>query len=330
MDTRLRQWTMLRAIPRQPNRRSTGEIVNLVSTAGFRFSKRTIERDLDNLSSIFPYTCDEEGRAKFWYWPRDAAAWDLPAMTPEVALAWVMACDHLRRTMPPSATANLEPYFARAEEFLDTVPRKRGGRWQHLFRIARRTPHQVTPNPGPGVFGAVAEALLREQQLRVVYAARSRTRARELTLHPSAMVFRDGVYYLIAFAGDHATPAQFALHRIREATPLAKSTRRASRKMIDAFVDTTFRHSAQNRDCDLRLRVAASVAEHLRERPLAPDQKICAEENTDWHTVTATVLDSVELRWWILGFGDLVVVEEPSQLYEQVRGTIARMAARYA
>ena len=45
--------------------------------------------------------------------------------------------------------------------------------------------------------------------------------------------------------------------------------------------------------------------------------------------VRATVENTAELRWWLLGFGDLVEVLSPADLREEFRLRAAAMAALY-
>lgn len=58
-DTLLRQWNILRLIPRQPGKISTREIKNKLQSQGFDVHIRTIQRDLEKLSAIWGLVCDE-------------------------------------------------------------------------------------------------------------------------------------------------------------------------------------------------------------------------------------------------------------------------------
>jgi predicted DNA-binding transcriptional regulator YafY len=45
--------------------------------------------------------------------------------------------------------------------------------------------------------------------------------------------------------------------------------------------------------------------------------------------VEATVADTRQLRWWLLGFGGRVEVLEPEGLRGEMKGHAERMAGRY-
>src|SRR5699024_4296844 len=71
----------------------------------------------------------------------------------------------------------------------------------------------------------------------------------------------------------------------------------------------------------LELLFTPGAAQHLAERPLSDDQRI---ETIDDKTVRlrATVLDTDELLWWLLGFGDSVEVRKPKKLRQRVIDTL--------
>jgi predicted DNA-binding transcriptional regulator YafY len=45
--------------------------------------------------------------------------------------------------------------------------------------------------------------------------------------------------------------------------------------------------------------------------------------------VEATVADTGQLRWWLLGFGGRVEVQEPLGLREELKNHAVRMVGRY-
>jgi len=70
------------------------------------------------------------------------------------------------------------------------------------------------------------------------------------------------------------------------------------------------------------------AAVHLSERPLARDQRL-----TVWRDgrmrLQASVKDTLELRWWLLGFGDKVEVLVPKSLRTEFSAIACRMAVQY-
>lgn len=79
---------------------------------------------------------------------------------------------------------------------------------------------------------------------------------------------------------------------------------------------------------DVRLRFDASVAQRVRESVWHRSQRL-VELDDGGLELTVTVAGIVEIRPWILGWGDSVQVLEPAELRELVAGAVRRAAARY-
>jgi predicted DNA-binding transcriptional regulator YafY len=76
------------------------------------------------------------------------------------------------------------------------------------------------------------------------------------------------------------------------------------------------------------LRFDREAGEHLWDTPLSVDQQIIGLPDGRME-VRATVTDSLQLRWWLLGFADGVEVVEPARLRDQLATKLRQAAARY-
>jgi predicted DNA-binding transcriptional regulator YafY len=63
----------------------------------------------------------------------------------------------------------------------------------------------------------------------------------------------------------------------------------------------------------LKAKFLRGAADHLVETPLSEDQ-IIEKLDVQHVLVTATVRDTAQLEWWLLGFGSLAQVLEPQIL----------------
>jgi predicted DNA-binding transcriptional regulator YafY len=134
--------------------------------------------------------------------------------------------------------------------------------------------------------------------------------------------------YLIGFDETRGAIRTFKVERILdlaltprtfeppEAGPLATTLRRA----WDIIADQP--------ETDVVLRFAPSVAARVREATWHPSQQVseAADGSLDWR---ATIAGTIEVRLWILSWGDEVEVLEPADLRADVAATHARAAARY-
>ena len=67
---------------------------------------------------------------------------------------------------------------------------------------------------------------------------------------------------------------------------------------------------------------------HLYETPLSIDQVLKAEDDHHLH-LSATVIDTEQLRWWLLGFGENVEVLAPVKLRRNIAQSIQSSAINY-
>ena len=69
-DALLRQWTLLKLIPRAPRTADVGQLLARLEDAGHTITRRQLQRDLNTLSTLFPITADDRGIPYGWSWIR--------------------------------------------------------------------------------------------------------------------------------------------------------------------------------------------------------------------------------------------------------------------
>ncbi len=106
-NTISRQWELLRSLPARAPGITALELVSLLKNAGFTVSKRTIERDLIELSNLFPLQCNDKSMPYGWYWTPGATA-ELPGLTLGEALTLRLVEDSLRPLLPAYLLKSLE------------------------------------------------------------------------------------------------------------------------------------------------------------------------------------------------------------------------------
>ncbi len=109
MDVLYRHWAMLRMIPRQPRKIDGATIESRLRDEGYETTRRTIQRDLEKLSTIFPLISDDRSKPYGWSWGKEAQAFDLPGMEPAAALTFRLVEQYLAQLIPVSARRALQP-----------------------------------------------------------------------------------------------------------------------------------------------------------------------------------------------------------------------------
>jgi len=328
-DTLMRQWQMLRMIPWQPIKVSTAELVQRLSEKGFDATQRTIQRDLVRLSELYPLTSDERNKPYGWSWMADAKVMDIPGMDSHTALAFWLAEKHLDGMFPKATLRHLQAHFKTATNVLDSAHSDKGTpSWRNKVRVMHRGPGLRVPVINPDVQACVYDSLLRNYRFEVVYKPRESEGTKTYGINPLGIVLKDGLVYLVCTIWDYTDIKLLTLHRMLEAKPVDVPVTVPDGFNLDAYIESGELDFAIGGKIQLKARFRKGAAFHLEERPLSSDQTL-APENDEWMMLSATVLDTSELRWWLLGFGDQIEVLEPAELREHFAGVAASMAGVY-
>ncbi len=312
-DTLLRQWAMLRLIPRAPRKIEVKRLEWLLGEEGFDVNLRSIQRDLNTLSTRFPLHCDMRSKPFGWSWAADAVL-DVPGMDPPTALTFAVAERFLNHVLPPATLRLMEPHFRQARGVLDHLDQPGMAHWPEKVRILPRGLKLLAPEVDPRVTETVYRALLSDKRLRVRYQPREAREATDYEVNPLGLVLRDAVTYLLCTLWSYDDVVQLALHRMRHAEISDQPARRPEGFDIDAYIAAGhFAALYSGEMIELEALFDADAAFHLRETRLGEDQ-VLTDEPDGRVRVTATVRDTGELRWWLLGFGDAVEVVRPADL----------------
>lgn len=328
-DTLLRQWQMLRLIPRFPRKVCARALQEQLQSAGYETTKRTIERDLQALSRSFPLVVDSRSAPFGWSWQKDASAIDVPALSPTEALSFMMVRRFLEPLMPSSVLDQLAPYFGMAEQCLAAQDgNTQTAAWLQKVAVVPAGQPLLPALVLPEVQSVLQEALLHNRQVRLHYQKRGNQNETEYKVHPLGLIQRGGVFYLTATFFDYPDIRLLVLHRVRSAELLEEEARRPDDFNLDAYIAAGNLGFGQEETIDLVLRFDHAVGEHLWDTPLAIDQRI--DEVSDGRLeVRATVVDTPQLRWWLLGFADGVEIIEPVVLREEIANRLALASERY-
>ena len=149
---------------------------------------------------------------------------------------------------------------------------------------------------------------------------------------PVGLVLRDSTTYLAATVEGYSDVRMFALHRFREAKPELSPARTPRNFNLDTAIDqglAQFGGGAPNRQIKLTIDCAPWVAKSLIEAPIAKDQAL--HSLPDGRTrASGSVVDSWQLRWWIMSRSDAVEVIEPATLRAQIAQAHSAAAEMYS
>lgn len=326
MDIVYRQWLVLRMIPRK-GRISTGTILDrLASEYGIDTTLRTVQRDLVSLATNFPLESDDL-RPAGWSWMKDAPALDIPSMDPVTALTFYFADRHLSRMFPTGVTSALKPYFQAAEQRLGQRSTSQLYDWPDKVRVVSRNLPFIHPKVSEEIVEVVYSALLQKQRFFARYNAVN-VEPREYEVSPLGLAFAEGLTYLVATLNEYEDPILLLLHRMLEVSPLDKPVTVPEGFDFDSYVAKELSFPVGKK---LKLKVLffeKCDVVRLEESPISEDQSV-RELSNGAYEVTATAADSMQLRWWLKGFGSRVEVLGPKSLRQEFVEMARELAENY-
>lgn len=324
-----RQWTMLQLIPRYPNQITANQLTDKLKDRGHEINKRSVERDLLMFEALFGLQVRDDSRPYGWSWPRDAAIWNLPAMNDEQALSLYMLERHIKDLLPPTVLDSLSPLLKSARERLKSSHNSKALKdWPDKVR-ARPPAQPLKPcHVDPKVHEAVSLALLNNQWLQISYLGRGKSEPSNNIVSPLAYVMRGPMLYLVCRYEGHDDNRILSVCRIKKAVRLDSTFARPEDFLIDDYLAEGHMDFGDGDQIKIELLFNPDSGRHLQETPLSDDQVI-SESKDGRLRITATVADTPQLMWWILGLGHYVEVVKPTSLRKAVQVEIAGMVALY-
>lgn len=329
-----RQWLMLNKIPVHASGKGgigSKELEIYLQQCGIEISQRTIQRELVNFSKLFGDLQTDGNKDKAaWSWKEKSQLLDLPGMSPTVALSFKLTQQFLDNMMPDSVKESLSSYFNKATNTLSTLEGDNYlSNWSDKIRTIPRTQYLIPAKVSPEVLQTVYQSLLEEKPIKALYQPRDAETA-EYEMHPQGLVLRQSIIYLVATLWNYDDPRHFALHRISQCELGDSEYQPLKDFNLDTYIATGTFDYAEVEDNEIKLIVIfdQGAAFHLTETPLSTDQKFV--NKCDGRVqITATVKNSLQLRWWLLGFGEYVEVIKPKTLRDEFVETSQRLGDIY-
>jgi len=307
-------------------------ISEIHSSLDIGVSRRTIERDLEKLCRVFSLSSTEGDRSAGWFWTEDAPVTYMSGLAIKQALSFSLIKKYLTPLFPSVTLKELNPFFEQAEVTLESISSSPLIKWPNKIAVVEPTQPLLPPTIDMEIHKSVTEALLEDLQLNISYQPVGRNQ-QDYHLNPLGLFLRNQVSYLVASKIDTEDLRTFALHRMSKAEKTSKQA--VHPKDFDFQEYISEHHILSNitgkksfEPIQLKFVVDNWVATHLSESRLSKDQQIERIDN-ERSTVTATVQETEQLFWWLLGFGARVEVLEPIVLREKMANSVKVLSEKY-
>lgn len=317
-NTIARQWQLLKLIPTRAPGEETKVLTQQLQDAGFKVSKRTVERDLFDLSLQFPLQCNDKSKPFGWYWMRDASL-DIPGISLAEALSLTLVETQLRQLLPAPLLESLQTRFNLAKNKLkamDTI--NAGARWPDKVASVSAGMQLLPPKIDADLLNKVQQALLEDKQLDVSYHALHQSAVKHYRLNPLGLVQRGQVSYLIASAYPYNDPLRFAIHRFQEVEIIEISVVTPPEFNLQRYLANGAMAFSEGETIKLEFSAKPVLANLLLETPLSADMVCVKLDNGDYH-ISATVHKGWQLNLWLMSQSSYVTVQAPLDVRKSIK-----------
>lgn len=301
---------LLRRIPRS-HKVTAHELHQQLEQAGIQRDLRTIQRQLQLLCEHFDIERDDREKPYGYRWLEHSKALVVPNLSAQESLLLRLAEEHLRPLLPTRLMNSMQGFFAQARRNLGPDSSAKLEReWTDKVRVVATTQPLLPPKITPGVMEAVSEALYRNHWLHLEY----RNFKGKLGNHevmPLGLAQQGPRMYLVCRFRDYDDARSLALHRVLKAEVSTFPFKRPKEFHLKRYDDEGRFGFGNGERIRISFQITGKVGRQLLETPLSADQEVTELEN-DWLQISATVMDTLLLRWWLQGFGEDVTSVETS------------------
>lgn len=304
LETVLLAVELLRRIPRG-RKVTASELHRQLKDAGIDRDLRTIQRQLEMLSEHFEIERDDRSKPYGYRWLEQAKALAVPNLTPQESLLLQLAEEHLKNLLPARLMKSMEGFFNQARRNLGPDSSARLEReWPRKVRVVATSQPLLPPKIAPGVFEVVSEALFSNHWLQLDYRNSAGKRSK-VDVMPLGLAQQGPRLYLVCRYRGYGNERSLALHRMLSAEMSTLTFDRPHEFDLKRYDDDGRFGFGEGEKVRLTFRIERNTGLHLLESPLSKDQQV-AELDVGQLEITATVVDSAMLEWWLRGFGDAV------------------------
>jgi predicted DNA-binding transcriptional regulator YafY len=206
--------------------------------------------------------------------------------------------------LPASLMKSMESFFFQARSNLGPLTKSaREREWLAKVRVVSTTQPLLPPKVTHEVFEEVSNALFGNRWLQVDYKNATGHRTQSDVM-PLGLAQQGPRLYLVCRYKDYDNERSLALHRIVSAKASSLTFERPKDFNLQKYDDDGRFGFGEGRRIRLSFRIDKDAGYHLLESPLSTDQEV--KDIGEQFEISATVVDTAQLDWWLRGFGESV------------------------
>ena len=321
---------MMELIPRYPAKTFTNEIKDKLSELGYEATLRTIQRDLQELSRLFPIVSDERSQPFGWSWKKDAKGYESPAMDPIQALTFSLAAQYLEPLMPKANFKRIEAFFSRAESVLTGNEKSKLHNWRKRVKVIPENIRFKEPKVSLEIRQKIYHAVYEGIQIKALYKKRGSKTSDKRHIHPLGIVIKGSMHYLICMMDeDQIEPRYLPLQRFEKVELLDDKVREPKSFNLDHFIHkNNLGYAFSDQLYTFEAIFDKTMAFHLLETPLNSSQ-VAKEIGDNELLIQARVPDTLQFEQWLMGFGSKVEILKPIKLRNKFKLLAKELIKKY-
>jgi predicted DNA-binding transcriptional regulator YafY len=253
--------------------------------------------------STFGYIeCDDNSKPYRYSAKEGAKNFSAQGLTPQESLLLTLAEQQLGSLLPAPLMKSMDGFFTQARSQLgDKTTPQREREWLDKVRVVSASQPLLPPKINPEVFEQVSHALYGNQWLDIDYQ-NSDGKRKTAKVMPLGLVQQGPCMYLVVRFDGYDNERNLTLHRFISAKASTLTFERPSDFNLKQFEADGRFGFGDGTKIRLSFQIEKGAGLHIVECPLSADQQVM--ELNDAYTITATVVESDMLDWWVRGFGD--------------------------
>jgi predicted DNA-binding transcriptional regulator YafY len=235
-------------------------------------------------------------------------------MSPIEAICFELVKKFLDPLIPNKAIEPINAYFEEAKKVLAERQSDKYQKWSNKVQIVNEGFQLQPAKINANIISDIYDALWDGNVIECDYQSRNALEPKTYEYHPAGIVYRGRISYLVgAFEGSPDKVIYLPLHRFKKIKIIKEKYSIHRHAEIESLTGGLFGFRLNEKNISIQLKFSPSAGAHLLETPLSIDQKISFTK-AGYISVKASVVDNMELRYWIRAFGNDVEVIKPISL----------------
>tara|TARA_B100000446_G_scaffold35559_1_gene31217 strand:+ start:3248 stop:4312 length:1065 start_codon:yes stop_codon:yes gene_type:complete len=328
-DSLLRHLIILHHLPEYPAKVTTRNLLDRLDNEGIKTSIRTIQRDLEALSSlgIFGISADKQSKPAGWYWIRQARRLQIPYMDINTAVAFSLIESQSESLLPAAIRDQIRPFFKQSNDIL----RERNDWLSKISRgESRRSIHySVDAASRDAIYQALDEGKCISAQVGRFFSHAEMKYITYHPLHPVGLRVEQDDVYLIAHTGDPTKITWFALYRFKAVEILQQDADISRVYDLNEACNKKKLSDTFNTNITLEIDVAPGALQELLLYPLGEEQIVTTRKNNR-HRLSVITNDDRILRRRLLSLGAHITVIGPASLAAYLKNEANKLLQLYS